>query len=121
VTYSQMLDAVYGYVSHSCNIIKYYGVTPAWVKIGNESNSGICKPVGSISHPDQMTGLLNAVYDMSKQVFPGTPVLVHLAQPQNLSSIQTFGCGWVAAMLREVLTPSVRLRRYDCAVMTAQS
>jgi arabinogalactan endo-1,4-beta-galactosidase len=90
MTYSQMLQAMYDYVYHSCNVIKYYGVTPAWVKIGNESNSGICHPVGSISKPAQMTGLLNAAHDMSKQVFPNTPVLVHLAQPQNLSSIQNF-------------------------------
>ena len=90
MSYSQMLQAMYDYVYHSCNVIKYYGVTPAWVKIGNETNSGICKPTGSISKPAQMTGLLNAAYDMSKQVFPSTPVLVHLAQPQNLTSIQTF-------------------------------
>ena len=90
MSYSQMLQAMYDYVYHSCNVIKYYGVTPAWVKIGNETNSGICKPTGSISKPAQMTGLLNAAYAMSKQVFPSTPVLVHLAQPQNLSSIQTF-------------------------------
>src|SRR3954449_6847162 len=88
MTYSQMVQAMYDYVYHSCNVIKYYGVTPAWVKIGNETNSGICKPTGSISKPAQMTGLLNAAYDMSKQVFPSTPVLVHLAQPQNLTSIQ---------------------------------
>lgn len=90
MTYDQMRQAMYDYVYHSCNVIKYYGVTPAWIKIGNESNSGICKPTGSISKPAQMTGLLNAAYDMSKQVFPSTPVLVHLAQPQNLASIQTF-------------------------------
>ncbi|GAA4720585.1 glycosyl hydrolase 53 family protein [Phytohabitans rumicis] len=90
MTYSQMLDAMYDYVYHSCNVIKYYGVTPAWVKIGNETNSGICKPTGSISRPAQMTGLLNAAYDMSKHVFPSTPVLVHLAQPQNLASVQNF-------------------------------
>jgi arabinogalactan endo-1,4-beta-galactosidase len=90
MSYSQMLDAMYDYVYHSLNVIKYYGVTPAWVKIGNETNSGICKPTGSISRPAQMTGLLNAAYDMSKHVFPSTPVLVHLAQPQNLDSIQNF-------------------------------
>ncbi len=90
MSYAQMLDAMYNYVYHSLNVIKYYGVTPGWVKIGNESNSGICHPVGTVSKPAQMTGLLNAAYDMSKQVFPNTPVLVHLAQPQNLSSIQNF-------------------------------
>lgn len=90
MSYSQMLSAMFDYVYHSCNVLKFYGVTPAWVAIGNETNSGICKPTGSLSRPAQMTGLLNAAYDMSKQVFPSTPVLVHLAQPQNLASIQNF-------------------------------
>ena len=90
MSYAQMLQAMYDYVYHSCNVIKYYGVTPAWVKIGNETNSGICKPTGSISRPAQMAGLLRAAYDMSKQVFPSTPVLVHVAQPQNLASVQNF-------------------------------
>ncbi|WP_158852578.1 glycosyl hydrolase 53 family protein [Saccharothrix deserti] len=90
MSYSQMLDAMRNYVSRSLNLFKSSGVTPGWVKIGNETNSGICKPVGSISRPAQMTGLLNAAYDVSKQVFPTTPVMVHLAQPQKLDSIQNF-------------------------------
>jgi arabinogalactan endo-1,4-beta-galactosidase len=90
LTYGAMLQAMYDYVYHAMNVFKYNGVTPAWVAIGNETNSGICKPTGSISHPAQLAGLLMAAHDMVKQVFPATPVLVHLAQPQNLSSIQTF-------------------------------
>jgi arabinogalactan endo-1,4-beta-galactosidase len=90
MTYSQMLSAMYDYVYHSLNVIKYYGVTPGWVKIGNETNSGICRPTGSISKPAQMAGLLKAAYEMSKQVFPSTPVLLHAAQPQNLAGVQNF-------------------------------
>jgi arabinogalactan endo-1,4-beta-galactosidase len=37
-----------------------------------------------------MAGLLKAAHDMVKQVFPPTAVLVHLAQPQNLASVQNF-------------------------------
>jgi arabinogalactan endo-1,4-beta-galactosidase len=90
MTYPQMLDAMYDYVYHAMNVLKYHNATPAWVQIGNETNSGICKPTGSISKPAQLTGLLMAAHDMVKQVFPATAVLVHLAQPQNLASIQTF-------------------------------
>lgn len=90
MTYSQMLSAMYNYVYHSMNVLKYYNVTPSWVQIGNEINSGICHPVGSLSNPSQMTGLLNAAYAMVKEVFPSTPVLIHLAQPQNLSNIEDF-------------------------------
>lgn len=90
MTYSEMLQAMYNYVYHSMNVIKTNGVTPGWVQIGNEINSGICHPVGSLSNPAQMTGLLNAAHDMVKEVFPNTPVLIHLAQPQNLTSVEDF-------------------------------
>jgi arabinogalactan endo-1,4-beta-galactosidase len=91
MTYSQMLTAMYNYVYHFMNVMKYNSVTPDWVQIGNEINSGICLPTGSLAHnPAQMTGLLNAAYSMVKEVFPSTPVLIHLAQPQNLSAIENF-------------------------------
>ena len=90
MSYTQMRDALRKYVDDSLKLLKAGGVTPGWVKIGNEQNSGICSPVGSVSKPSQMTGLLNAAYDVSKQVFPTTPVMVHLAQPQKMDSIQRF-------------------------------
>jgi arabinogalactan endo-1,4-beta-galactosidase len=91
MTYSQMLTAMNTYVYHSMNVLKTNGVTPGWVQIGNEINSGICHPVGSLAHyPKQMTGLLNAAYAMVKEVFPSTPVMIHLAQPQKLSVIESF-------------------------------
>ncbi|MET7283671.1 glycosyl hydrolase 53 family protein [Kribbella sp. NPDC005582] len=90
MSYAQMLTALRSYVTNSLNTIKAAGVTPGWVKIGNEQNSGICHPIGSVSRPAQMTGLLNAAYDASKQIFPTTPVLIHLAQPQKMDSIRTF-------------------------------
>ena len=90
MAYSQMLSAMSSYVYHSMNVLKASGISPQWVQIGNEINSGICHPVGSVSHPAQMTGLLNAAHDMVKEVSPGSLVLIHLAQPQNYSSMQTF-------------------------------
>jgi len=90
MSYAQMRDALRKYVDDSLKLLKAGGVTPGWVKIGNEQNSGICSPVGSVSKPAQMTGLLNGAYEVSKQVFPTTPVMVHLAQPQKMDSIQRF-------------------------------
>ncbi len=90
MNYTQMLGAMRSYMTSSLNVIKAAGVTPGWVKIGNEQNSGICRPIGSVSKPAQMTGLLNAAYDVSKQIFPTTPVMIHLAQPQKMDSIRNF-------------------------------
>lgn len=90
MTYSQMLTAMNNYVFHAMNVMKYYNVLPTWVQIGNEINSGICHPVGSVSKPAQMAGLLLAAYNEVKAVSPGSLVCLHLAQPQNYASMQTF-------------------------------
>jgi arabinogalactan endo-1,4-beta-galactosidase len=90
LTYSQTLTAMSNYVGGFMRAIRSAGVTPGWVQIGNEINSGIVHPVGSLSIPSQMTGLLNIAHDQVKAVFPSTSVLVHLAQPQNLSNIENF-------------------------------
>ena len=90
LTYTQTLTAMAAYVSGFMRAMRSAGVTPGWVQIGNEINSGIVHPVGSLSIPSQMTGLLNTAYDQVKAVFPSTPVLVHLGQPQNLSNIEGF-------------------------------
>ncbi|MBB6131127.1 glycosyl hydrolase 53 family protein [Mucilaginibacter lappiensis] len=91
MTYTQMQSTMYNYVYHFMNDLKYNDVTPDWVQIGNEENLGICGYTGSIAHnPVQMTGLLNAAYDMIKEVFPSTLVIIHLAKPQNLASIESW-------------------------------
>ena len=91
LTFTQMVSVMQSYVHGFMTALRAAGVTPDWVQIGNEINSGICHPVGSLAHqPAQMTGLLNAAHDMVKQVFPSTPVLIHLAQPQNFTSVQNF-------------------------------
>jgi arabinogalactan endo-1,4-beta-galactosidase len=91
LSYSGMLTAMHNYVSGFMAAAKAKGVTPTWVQIGNEENSGICHPVGSLSsHPDQLTGLLNTAYSAIKATFPSTQVIVHLAQPQKIASIENF-------------------------------
>ncbi|MFJ8955111.1 glycosyl hydrolase 53 family protein [Streptomyces sp. NPDC102381] len=90
MTYSQMREAMAEYVYHSMNVLKYHRVSPTWVAIGNETNSGLCKPTGSVSAPAQMTGLLMAAHTQVKYVFPSALTLVHLGQPQNLSNVQNF-------------------------------
>ena len=90
MTYAEMLQAMYNYVYDTMEILKYNKVSPQWVQIGNEINSGICHPIGGLNYPAQMTGLLNAAYDMVKEVSPDSQVLIHLAQPQNYSSLEAF-------------------------------
>ncbi|MEU0528914.1 glycosyl hydrolase 53 family protein [Amycolatopsis tolypomycina] len=90
MNYNQMLSAMNSYVNQTMNVMKSNDVLPTWVQIGNEINSGICRPIGGVSNPGQMTGLLNAAYNQVKQVSPNTTVCIHLAQPQKYDSMQTF-------------------------------
>jgi arabinogalactan endo-1,4-beta-galactosidase len=94
MTYSQLVSTMNSYVYNAMNVMKSNSVTPTWVQIGNEINSGICHPVGSVSRPAQMTGLLNAAYNQVKAVSPSTTTCIHLAQPQNYTSLQTFYNGY---------------------------
>ncbi|MEU0588566.1 glycosyl hydrolase 53 family protein [Streptomyces sp. NPDC006132] len=57
---------------------------------GNEINSGICRPVGSVSNPAQMTGRINAACTQVKAVSPNSTVCIHLAQPQKCDVMTTF-------------------------------
>ncbi|MFF8386444.1 glycosyl hydrolase 53 family protein [Streptomyces kanasensis] len=90
MTYQQMVAAMSGYVQRTMGVMKADDVLPTWVQIGNEINSGICRPVGSVSQPAQMTGLLNAAYAQVKAVSPHTTVCIHLAQPQKYDVMTTF-------------------------------
>ncbi|MEU5894348.1 glycosyl hydrolase 53 family protein [Streptomyces sp. NPDC047461] len=90
MSYSQMRAAMGTYVNQTMTVMRNNDVLPTWVQIGNEINSGICRPVGSVSSPAQMTGLLNAAYDQVKAVSPNSTVCIHLAQPQKYDVMTTF-------------------------------
>ena len=89
LTYSEMETALGSYVNGFMTAMKAAGVTPGWVQLGNETNSGICLPTGGLNNPSQMTGLLMAGYNNLKDVFPSVPAIIHLAQPQD-SGIEPF-------------------------------
>ncbi|WLW57941.1 glycosyl hydrolase 53 family protein [Streptomyces sp. YU58] len=90
MNYSQMRTAMSTYVNQTMTVMKNNDVLPTWVQIGNEINSGICRPVGSVSNAAQMTGLLNAAYTQVKAVSPNSTVCIHLAQPQKYDVMTTF-------------------------------
>jgi arabinogalactan endo-1,4-beta-galactosidase len=85
-TYAQMKAAMVAHVQDVLNRCKSAGVTPTWMKNGNEINVGVCRPIGSVSNGSQMTGLLNACYDAAKVIFPNILVIIHVGQPQNTAA-----------------------------------
>jgi arabinogalactan endo-1,4-beta-galactosidase len=90
LSYTDMKSTLGSYVYQVCEVLKYKGVTPTWMQMGNEINSGLCHPVGEVSNGAQMTGLIMAAHSNIKLVFPDCMTIIHLAQPQNTSSIETF-------------------------------
>lgn len=89
-SYSNYADKAAGAVaSHTTsvlNAVKSAGVVPAWVQVGNETNNGMVWNAGKIdwdksgsARYSDYAKLSNAGYDAVKQVFPDTPVIVHIA------------------------------------------
>ncbi len=82
--YSQLLTDVYDHTYQVMSSLKNAGITPEWVQIGNEINSGILLPYGdSGKNFSQLTGLLNSGYDAVKAVSSSTKVITHLANGHN--------------------------------------
>ena len=67
------------------------GITPEWVQVGNEINSGILLPYGnSGTNFGQLAGLLNSGYDAVKAVSSSTKVITHLANGHNNDVLEWF-------------------------------
>ena len=79
-------SAVASHTTTVLNALKSAGVIPAWVQVGNETNNGMTWNAGKIdwnksgsARYSDYVKLSNAGYDAVKQVFPDTPVIVHIA------------------------------------------
>lgn len=56
------------------------GITPEWVQVGNEINTGLLLPNGDAKeHPATLVNFLNRGYDAVKAVFPNCAVITHVA------------------------------------------
>jgi arabinogalactan endo-1,4-beta-galactosidase len=67
------------------------------VQVGNEINSGMLWPIGSVgattvngNNFTQITGLINSGYSAVKAVSPTTKVVIHLATVSNLTDFEWF-------------------------------
>lgn len=71
--------------------LKEAGITPEYVQVGNEVNSGILLPVGSrTEHPKEMVELLNTGYDAVKEISPKTCVITHVSMGHMWNVVQDF-------------------------------
>lgn len=101
---AKVAAAVASHTTTVLNALKSAGVTPAWVQVGNETNNGMVWPAGEIdwkkSGSARYSGYVqvsNAGYDAVKQVFPATPVIVHIADAYNAGDYE----GWFFKEFKE--------------------
>lgn len=96
---SQWVDAsaqelekyVYDYTYYLMSELKKINISPEWVEVGNEINSGILFPYGkSTDNFAQLTRYLNSGYDAVKAVSANTKVITHLSNGQRISNYEWF-------------------------------
>ncbi|MFP7485285.1 glycosyl hydrolase 53 family protein [Priestia filamentosa] len=78
-TNAQLQTAVYKHTYEVMKELKNNGISPEWVQVGNEINSGIMLPNGSTNDFSTLTSFLNKGYDAVKDVSPSSKVVTHLA------------------------------------------
>ncbi|GAB3902776.1 glycoside hydrolase family 53 protein [Mucilaginibacter boryungensis] len=73
--------AVYEHTYDVLSILKANGITPEWVQVGNESNTGFMYPLGDMSTNNgaNYAMLTNSGYDAVKAVNPAIKVIVHVS------------------------------------------
>jgi arabinogalactan endo-1,4-beta-galactosidase len=76
---SKLETTMYNYTYHVMDTLKSVGVTPDWVQVGNEINSGILFPLGAASNYGNLAQLINQGYAAIKAVSPTTKVIIHIA------------------------------------------
>lgn len=86
----QVKEALANHTKDVLQALKDEGITPKWVQVGNETNSGIAMMHGQIhwdkTGADRFTdyvAISNVGYDAVKSVFPDANVIVHLGGTEN--------------------------------------
>lgn len=88
-SFQQLMDNVWSHTRNSLLQIRNAGITPSWVQVGNETNDGMLWPEGRASlNMRNYAWLTNSGYNAVKDVFPNTPVIVHLANCHNVENFR---------------------------------
>ena len=86
---STLKDSVYNYTLSVLNYLKARNLTPEMIQIGNETNGGMCFPVGKITNnnyqpfADLLKSGIKAVRDFSTTSTIKPQIIIHVAQLQN--------------------------------------
>lgn len=97
-TMNELGTQVYNYTYKVMTDMKNAGVTPTWVQIGNEINSGLIWPLGNTSKGfSNVAWIINSGYNAVKAVNSSTQCIVHLANGYDNATFRWFFDGLKAA------------------------
>ena len=75
-----LTNAIATYTRGVLDTLKTAGAVPSWVQIGNETNDGMCWPLGRAStNMTAFAGLVTAGYNAVRAVSDTTQVIVHIS------------------------------------------
>ena len=88
----EMAVALGNHTKEVLQLLKDNSIDVAWVQVGNETNTGMCWPQGSVSNETAQgfITLANAGYKAVKEVYPGALVIIHHSNAQNLGENEWF-------------------------------
>ena len=88
----EMADALAAHTTDVLQTLKDNQVTVSWVQVGNETNTGMCSPTGTVSNSGagNFVKLFNAGYDAVKAVYPDALVICHHSNAQDSGANKWF-------------------------------
>lgn len=90
-SFEMLKERVAQHTKEVLTLLTVHAIYPEWIQVGNEVNSGILLPVGSISDaPEQFTALLNTGYDSVKVCCPDSQVVTHISGGMDFDKCAKF-------------------------------
>ncbi len=85
----QMKTAVANHTKEVLQLLKDNGIDVEWVQIGNETRTGMLKPIGGISNNDftNFAALIDAGYDAVKSVYENALCVIHIDNGHQISRL----------------------------------
>lgn len=82
-SFDQLKSDVYYHTYYTMKALKDAGITPEWVQIGNETNSGMMWPEGHSYNFSKWATLINEGYYGVKDASSSSKIIIHLANGAN--------------------------------------
>ncbi len=85
----QMKTAVANHTKEVLQLLKDNGIDVEWVQIGNETRTGMMKPIGAIDNNDftNFAALVDAGYDAVKSVYENALCVIHIDNGHQISRL----------------------------------